>query len=90
MDTNLAASIIRQTVIESEVSYHNIDYRWALIYLAHTLKPVDIVEQKLQQVIPKCLGRKVKGSILTIDQDAKFERWKYPTEPDKLDQSQKK
>ena len=50
MDTELAASIIRQTVIESEVIHQNIDYRWALIYLAHTLRPIDIGEQKLQRV----------------------------------------
>ena len=89
MDTNLAAEVIRQRVIDSKVKFTNIDWRWALIYLAHTLAPKDIVDQKLQQIIPKRLGKKVKGVILTVDQDSKVERWRYPTEPGKLDDTQK-
>ena len=89
MDTNIAADIIRNRVVNSNVKFESIDWRWALIYLAHTLQPKDIVDMKLQQVIPKRLGKKVKGVILTVDTDAKIERWRYPTEPDKLDNSQK-
>ena len=68
----MAAEVIRQRVIDSKVKFPNIDRRWVLIYLAHTLAPKDIVDQKLQQIIPKRLGKKVKGAILTVEPDSKI------------------
>ena len=60
-----------------------------LVYLALTLKPWQIVRYKLQQGIPKRLN-KGKPTILTVEQDEKEERWRYPTPQSKLEKEQVK
>ena len=88
MNCKKASEIIRNRAKKTKLKVENIDWRWALIYLALTLSPHDIVDQKLQQVIPKrakqANGRKAPGkppTILTAEVDMKKERWRYPTPP---------
>ena len=45
VDTKTACQVIREKVIESPLEFNNIDWRWALVYCALTLRPVEIVDQ---------------------------------------------
>ena len=49
---------------ESDLKLEGIDYRWALIYLALTVKNKERVDSKLVEVIPGRLNR--QGSAPTI------------------------
>ena len=85
--TNPTCELVKKRVLKSNCKFEGIDLRWALIYLAWMLKPHQIVKYKLQQVIPKRLN-KGKPTILTVEQDEKEKRWRYPTPPTKLDKDQ--
>ena len=89
IDTKTACNVIREKIINSPLKFEKIDWRWAVIYLALTLKPVEIVDQKLQQVLPRKLNNR-KATIKTIKDEETKERWHYPTPINKLDPSQKK
>ena len=47
--TNPTCELVRKRVLKSNCKFEGIDLRWALIYLALTLKPHQIVKYKLQQ-----------------------------------------
>ena len=89
VNTKVACNVIREKVMNSPLKFEGIDWRWALVYCALTLKPVEIVDQKLQQLIPKKLAAK-KATIKTVKKDETHERWHYPTPPEKMDKTQKK
>ena len=81
--------VIREKLIGSPLKFEGIDWRWASGYCALTLRPVEIVDQQLQQLIPKKLPKQ-KATIKTAKTDEVKERWHYPTPTEKLDVSQKK
>ena len=91
INTKKASEICRKKVLKSPMKFSNINWRWALIYLALTLSAHERVEQKLQQVMPKRLVPKNSPpTVLTAEVDEKRERWHYPTPPEKLDDQQKR
>ena len=65
--------------------------RWALIYLALTLKPWEKVKYKIVNIIPRHLSKKNNPPIIaTVELDENKERWYYPTLLNMLNQEQKK
>ena len=96
INVNKASEVVRERALRTNLKVENMDWRWALIYLALTLTPHEIVDQKLQQVVPKRMkqknGRKAPGkppTILTVEVDSMKERWHYPTPPSFLTPEQK-
>ena len=77
IDKRTAANLVRERALNSNMSWENIDYRWAMIYLALTLSNREIVDQKLQRLIPRRNSKSGKGkpTILTAYVDEKVERW---------------
>ena len=57
VDIKVASNMVRKKVMESPMVFNNIDWRWALVYCALTLSPANIVDQKLQQLVPKKLAK---------------------------------
>ena len=78
VNTKVACNVIREKVMNSPLKFEGIDWRWASVYCTLTLKPVEIVDQKLQQLIPKKLAAK-KATIKIVRKDETHERWHYPT-----------
>ena len=87
----VTSELVKKRVLDSPVVFENIDWRWALVYCALSLGPLDIVDQKRQQPVPKRLARSgSKSKIKTFSTVQTKERWKYPTPPEKLNAIQKK
>ena len=53
VDTKKAAKICRDRVIDSKMEIEGVDYRWATIYLKLTMTPVEIVDAKVQGILPR-------------------------------------
>ena len=86
-----AAKIIREEVASSELKFEGINYRQALIYCKLTMKTVDIVDAKVQGILPRKLNRQGnKATILSAGTDDVRERWWYPTKPEDLTEDQRK
>ena len=86
-----AVQLTREAALNSNCRWEGIDYRWALIYLALTLKPWERVKYKMVDVIPRRLSKKNNPpTIATVETDEVKERWYYPTPLNLLSQSQKK
>ena len=66
--------------------------KWALVYLTLTLKPWERVNYNLVGVLPRRNSkRKTKPpTILTVEEDEKYEHWWYPTPVGLLTKDQKK
>ena len=79
VDTKKAAKICRDRVIASEIKMEGIDYRWATIYLRLTMSPHEIVDSKMQGIMPRKLSKfGKKPTIRTVNKDEKEERWWWP------------
>ena len=84
IDTDQAADICRDKVLESDMVFDGIDYRWALVYLALTCTNRDKVDNNLQDVIPRRLRKQgSRPTVLTAEVDEKREHWWYPVTPGK-------
>ena len=84
-DIYKAAEILKMRVIKSPMKFQNIDYRWALVYLALTMTPAMKEASVLKHVLPKRLAK--SGShptIKTVHVDEQKERWSYPHPVDLL------
>ena len=78
VNTKVACNVIREEVMNSPLNFEGIDWRWALVYCALTLTPIEIVDQKLHQLIPRKLAA-MKATIKTVKKDETHERWHYLT-----------
>ena len=91
IDIKLAGQIIRDRIINSELKFDGIDWRWVLVYLKLTMSPLDKVENKVTGILPRELKKQgAPPSMLIVEVDQTKERWWYPVSPDSLNQDQKK
>ena len=61
-----------------------------LIYLKLTCTNAEIVDSNLQGILPRKIKKGRKATILTVEEDARVERWWYPHPVDLLTREQKK
>ena len=91
IDVDLAASIVKAKIMESPLKLEGVDWRWILIYIKLMLGPGEIVDNKLQGILPRRVVNKNKPpTIKTVELDQFKERWWYPTKVDKLTEEQKR
>ena len=76
-----ATEIIRKKMENTDVKVDGVDYRWALIYLKLTCTKAEIVDNNLQGILPRKIKKGRKATILTVEEDARTERWWYPHSP---------
>ena len=81
----------RYAETKSELSIEGVDYIQALIYLKLTMKPHEIVDAKVQGILPKKLAKDGKNpGIKSVGADDIHKRWWYPVTPNKLTPEQSK
>ena len=93
IDTKSAGIICRDRVKNSRATVEGVDYHWALKYLAVTMKPVEVVDAKIMNLLPRRVnpsGRKSKPGISTAAEENNHERWRYPKPPSLLTKEEKK
>ena len=75
IDTKAAGKICRDKVIKSSTNFEGIDYKSAAVYLSLTMSPIEIVDSKVQRLLPRKKSKKgSKPTILTADQEDKLDR----------------
>ena len=75
-----ATELVRQRALETKCSWEGVNLRWALIYLALTLKPWEKVNYKLVDILPRRQSTKNKfPTIATVDVNETKDRWSLPT-----------
>ena len=77
------------------VKFDNVDVRCATIYVALNLKPQEILEARLENLIPRMkVSPNYKGgknpSVLTIwvDQKGKRDRWSWVKSPEQFSEEE--
>merc|ERR1711954_394293 len=75
-----ATQLVREKALRTNCQWENVDVRWALIYLALTLKPWQKVNWKLVGVLPRRQAKQNKfPTIKTVKVDEQKERWLFPS-----------
>merc|ERR1711954_265873 len=75
-----ATQLVRERALKTKCKWKGIDLRWALIYLALTLKPWEKVNFKLVDILPRRQCNKNKYlTIATVNLDETKDRWWLPT-----------
>ena len=76
IDVKKATQLVRQRALETKCTWEGIDLRWALIYLALTLKPWEKVNFKLVDILPRRQSNQNKyPTIATVNLDETKNRW---------------
>ena len=91
INTKHASRIVRDRVIEADLKFEGINYKSALIYLKLTMKGGEVVNSKLQGILPRRLSN--RGSAPTVKsygEDVRRERWWWPTPLEELTEDHKK
>ena len=92
IDTKVAAKVCRDRVKNSKLSFLGIDYQWALLYLSVTMSPAEIVDAKLQGVLPRRNNKQGRKSTInttsTMTTDD-LQKWWYPKPPTLLTAEEK-
>ena len=52
METKQAGKIVREKVRKSVLNFEGTDFRWLLVYLTLTMSPANIVDAKVQDILP--------------------------------------
>ena len=89
IDNKTAGEIVRKRFLKSSLEVEGIDYRWCMIYLKLTMSPHEIVDNKVQGILPRKLNNR-KATILSVEADETTERWWYPVPPSFLTPEQKR
>ena len=90
INTTVAGRICKDKVIKSSATFEGIDYKSASIYLKLTMSRAEIVDAKVQHLLPRRKSKQGSNpSILTADQEDKLDRWWHPTDPSKFSSKDK-
>ena len=90
-DVHQASKIVKDRIMKSPLKFKNIDYRWALIYVALTQTPEEQSKSDILELLPT--RRSSKGTyptIKTVHIDQEKERWNYLVPVSLLTSHQKK
>ena len=86
-----ACQLVRQRALETNCSWEGINTRWALIYLALTLKPWEKVNFKLVDILPRRQNNQNKfPTIATVNLDETKDRWGLPCPLELISKQRKK
>ena len=91
INTKTAGRICKDKVMKSSAIFEGIDYKSAIVYLKLTMSPSEIVDSKIQHLLPRKKNRQgKKATILTADMEDKSDRWWHPTDPKKFSENDKR
>ena len=77
VDSKMTAKVCRDRVMTSKLDIEGVDYRWATIYLKLTMTNLEIVDAKVEGLLPRKINGR-KATIRTVEADEKEERWWWP------------
>ena len=88
IDTKKASRICKERITKSPLTVEGIDYKWAGIYLAITMTPLEKAEAKVQGILPR---RTFKGGTPpSVKTDQQENKWWFPKPVTLLTQQEKK
>ena len=89
--TKDAARICKEKIQSSSVEFQGVDYKWALTYLTLTMSPREIVDAKIQYLLPRRLHKQgpKPGISGALDKEPE-ERFWFPKKLATLNQEDKK
>ena len=82
ISTKVAGVICKDRILNSKVSFEGVDYTWAVIYLKLTMSPSEIVDSKMQSLLPRKKSKQGSNpTILTGSEKENQNRWWHPKPP---------
>ena len=90
LDVKKSAKLVGEFVRKSGMKFSNLDWEWALRYLALANPEIEIVRKGLSDLVPRRRSRQEKEpTVMFVDTEDTANRWKSPKDPKKLTEENK-